>query len=108
MALARVIHQNPAHTFGGGGKKVRSALPFHPVVSDQTQEGLMNQCGALQSVTASFVLKIVVGQPPQFVIDCAGQCIDRHSCQIIQRNRSATPDLLFPRHPKRICSAWTS
>jgi hypothetical protein len=58
-----------AHQARGNRDEMRTILKFHPLTSQQSKVGLVNQGRALQSVIRSLGLEVVVSQAPQLFID---------------------------------------
>ncbi len=53
---------------GRDSKKMCAILPLRGILPSQTQICLMHEGRTLQGVIASFLAKVVVGQPTQFVV----------------------------------------
>lgn len=45
------------------------SMDFGAFVADQSQVGLVNQCGGLQSVAGSLAAQMLARDPPQLLID---------------------------------------
>jgi len=64
-----VVHENPAHYFGGYGKEMFPVLPLNLRVSRQAEEGLVHQRGCLQSVIAALTSHCSPGKPSKLLIN---------------------------------------
>jgi hypothetical protein len=69
VTRARVIDKDPPHGLRGDGKKVVAVLPVHAFVIDELQVSLIDQSGSLQRVLTSFLFHVVMGQPPEFLVN---------------------------------------
>jgi len=72
-ALASVIHQDAAHDDGGGGEKVRAALPVRGVVAQQPQISFVYQGGGLKGVVGTLPPHEVPGEGAELVVDQGDQ-----------------------------------
>src|SRR5262245_44403848 len=64
---SRLVHQYPAHGFGGGGEAMRTISPWLAAIAE-AQPGFMNQGGRLQSLAWRFASHPLRRQPTQFIV----------------------------------------
>src|ERR1700686_922183 len=72
----RMVDKNLAHQLCGHGKEMGAILPLRKVLPDQTNICFVDQSGALQGMSGSLIAKIVLGDPPEFLIDERDQRIE--------------------------------
>src|SRR5689334_11582874 len=66
---ARVIDENTSHHLRRDSKKLRPILPAHAVLLGKFQEKLVDECGWLQRVFASFSAQVGDGEAVQLVVN---------------------------------------
>ena len=68
-----VIHQDATHGSGCNRAKMCRVLPLDLTLIDQSQKGLMDQCGGLQAVIAPLAAQMAIGHLTQLAINLFGQ-----------------------------------
>jgi hypothetical protein len=86
-----MVHKDAPNHFRRYSKKVRPAIPSRLLLAAQSEIDLMHQRRALQGLSASLLLKEVVGQAPEVVIYQGHQ---RVQCRLV----TLTPSLEQFRH----------
>src|SRR5690349_25149641 len=66
--LASIVNQDMPHHLGGHTEEVRTALPIHISLINQTNIGFVHQRGCLQYMAGSFATNVLVRQTMQFVV----------------------------------------
>ena len=63
-----MIDQNTAHHLSGDAIEVPTVLPRHPVLTGESQKGLVDERRGLQGVIRPFVSQVARGSVPKLVI----------------------------------------
>jgi hypothetical protein len=69
VAAAGVVHQNPADHLRRNPEEVRTVLPPHTALIDETDKCLVDKRGALQGVVRPFFAEVASRKPPQLAVN---------------------------------------
>jgi hypothetical protein len=72
-----MIHQNMPDHLGGDCEKVSPVLPPQLLLPAEPNIHFVDQRGALKSPGVTFLLKKIVGETPQFVVDDWNKIVQR-------------------------------
>lgn len=64
-----MVHQDLAHQLCGHCEKVSAILPLRQILFDHSDISFVYQGRALECVSGPFVAEIVLGDPPEFVVN---------------------------------------
>ena len=84
------LHKNATHQLRRDGKEVRSILPSHPLIVDQSDIGLIDQRGGLKAVVGSLAPHVAMGKPAELGVHDGRQRVERAMIAVAPRTQKRT------------------